>query len=143
MRTGVWDAKYKHKAIDDGRRLGTIAHPEFFKPKFDRLKWIPAPPSSHLVAFALDDARELLRRRDEQGRVYVEREADLPMSRVFVRFKAKGNADVTQYGYYCQAHALLEQIYGEMLAAESPGEIVHARLEKDPLIFYRKEAEGY
>lgn len=149
----VWDARDKSVAVGDQRELGAVDMQQRgvnarvnqrIQEADIKLKWVPAPPSSHVGSFALWDARELMKARTADGAWIVDSPRDLPPSRIYVNFKVQPSSTrrtsqsyrstirgrkTTQYVYYVDSHEAAKRIYQAMLSSDHPGQVIHAELE--------------
>jgi len=153
-----WEAQDKEVAVGDHRELGAVSLQQLGVKDHvsDRIRrqtieqatlsWVPGPPSSHVHSFALWDARLLLVQRTRDGQYIVDSPADLPPSRIYVRFrptkegkhktkrkgirrhKARG---ITQYVYYTPKHTWLKDVYQKMLSSDHPGAVIHHYLVEE------------
>lgn len=140
-----WEAKFPEFAMDDGRAVGEIRSPETgplgsAAGQAKTWHWVPAFSVSHLHSFALDDSRKLLLIKDDNGR-YIYNPPNLPPSRIFVRFRAKGKNPMVGYVYSSRNHTLMEHIFNRMRAApniknKGPGVVVKRELEMNPEVSY-------
>lgn len=149
----VWDARDKSVSVGDQRQLGAVDMQQRgvnarvnqrIQEANIKLRWVPAPPSSHVGSFALWDARELMKQRTDDGAWIVDSPRDLPPSRIYVNFKVAPNPKrrsssayratiagrkTTQYVYYLDSHEEAKRIYQAMLSSDHPGQVIHQQLE--------------
>jgi hypothetical protein len=150
-----WRAQDRHVAVGDNRDLGAVAFRQYgtsekvqalLRKTQSEMSWRPGPPTSHIHSFALWDARLLLATKTIDGEYVVTNPADLPPSRIYVRFrpspaglhktKRRGTRAhkaraITQYVYYSSEHSKLKDIYQQMAGSSHPGKIVYAKLQEE------------